>query len=148
MHPQQAHTKLNITLPDGSVRQYDSPVTGAQIAASIGAGLAKAAIAIQVYDQEWDLSREITGDAPVSIITGKDERGLNVIRHDTAHILAQAVQRIYPDAQVTIGPNIENGFFYDFAREKPFALEDLEKFEREMEKNRGRKFSHRTRGVG
>ena len=134
MHPQQAHTKLNITLPDGSVRQYDSPVTGAQIAASIGAGLAKAAIAIQVYDQEWDLSREITGDAPVSIITGKDERGLNVIRHDTAHILAQAVQRIYPDAQVTIGPNIENGFFYDFAREKPFALEDLEKFEREMEK--------------
>ncbi|MCE3232895.1 MAG: thrS [Rickettsiaceae bacterium] len=127
------NSSVNITLPDGSVRQYNTGVTGLDIATSIGAGLAKAALAIKVNGDLRDLSREIEGDAAVAIITGKDAEGLEVIRHDTAHIMAEAVQELYPNVQVTIGPSIENGFYYDFARKEPFSTEDLAKIEAKMQ---------------
>ena len=130
---QAQQNKVNITLPDGTVREYDAPTTGEIIAGSIGEGLLKAALAITVNGEDWDLNREITEDASVAIITARDEAGLDIIRHDTAHILAQAVQEIYPETQVTIGPNITDGFYYDFARDDPFTLDDLEKFEKRME---------------
>ena len=125
--------EIIITLPDGTEKKYSNTVTGIDIANDIGPGLAKAALAIRVNDELRDLSRPIEEDAKISIITGRDEDGLDVIRHDTAHILAQAVQEIYPETQVTIGPNIENGFFYDFSREEKFTPEDLEKFEKRMQ---------------
>jgi threonyl-tRNA synthetase len=121
-----------ITLPDGSVRRYDKPVTGMTLAADIGPGLAKAALAMTVNGQQWDLSRLIEEDATVSIITAKSEEALELLRHDAAHIMAEAVQELYPDTQVTIGPAIENGFYYDFARAEPFTPEDLEKIEARM----------------
>jgi threonyl-tRNA synthetase len=121
-----------ITLPDGSQRSFDEPVTVAQLAAGIGAGLAKAALAGRVDGKLVDTSYLIDRDAQVSIVTGKDPDGLEVIRHSTAHLLAQAVQSVYPEAQVTIGPVIENGFYYDFAFKRPFTPEDLEKFEAKM----------------
>jgi len=121
-----------ITLPDGSQRSFDQPITVAGLAASIGAGLAKAALAGRVDGKLVDTSFLIDRDAQVSIVTGKDPDGVEVIRHSTAHLLAQAVQAIYPDAQVTIGPVIENGFYYDFAFKRPFTPEDLEKFEAKM----------------
>jgi threonyl-tRNA synthetase len=124
---------VEITLPDGSVRQYSTGVTGLDVAQSIGAGLAKAALAIKVNGELRDLTREIESNANVAIITGKDEEGLEVIRHDTAHIMAEAVQELYPDTQVTIGPSIENGFYYDFARKEPFSTEDLAKIEDKMQ---------------
>jgi len=124
---------VTITLPDGSKREYDSPTTGLDIAMSIGAGLAKAALAVVVNGEEWDLTREITQDSNLSIITARDDAGLEITRHDTAHIMAQAVQELFPDTQVTIGPSIENGFYYDFARDKPFHESDLEKIEKKME---------------
>lgn len=123
---------LSITLPDGSVRQYEGSVTGLTIAQSIGAGLAKAALAMEVNGELVDLSLEITKDSAVKFITRKDEAALELIRHDAAHILAQAVQELYPNTQVTIGPSIENGFYYDFARDEPFKPEDLEGIERRM----------------
>lgn len=123
---------LSITLPDGSVRQYEGSVTGLTIAQSIGAGLAKAALAMEVNGELVDLSLEITEDSAVKFITRKDEAALELIRHDTAHILAQAVQELYPNTQVTIGPSIDNGFYYDFARDEPFKPEDLEGIERRM----------------
>lgn len=123
---------LSITLPDGSVRQYEGSVTGLTIAQSIGAGLAKAALAMEVNGELVDLSLEVTEDSAVKFITRKDEAALELIRHDTAHILAQAVQELYPNTQVTIGPSIENGFYYDFARDEPFKPEDLEGIERRM----------------
>lgn len=123
---------LSITLPDGSVRQYEGSVTGLTIAQSIGAGLAKAALAMEVNGNLVDLSLEITEDSAVKFVTRKDEAALELIRHDTAHILAQAVQELYPNTQVTIGPSIENGFYYDFARDEPFKPEDLEGIERRM----------------
>jgi threonyl-tRNA synthetase len=123
---------VNITLPDGSTRQYGTGVTGLDVAASIGAGLAKAALAIKINGDLRDLTREIEGDADVAIITAKDAEGLEVIRHDTAHIMAEAVQELYPDTQVTIGPSIENGFYYDFARKEPFSTDDLAKIEAKM----------------
>lgn len=123
---------LSITLPDGSVRQYEGAVTGLTIAQSIGAGLAKAALAMEVNGELVDLSLEITEDSAVKFITRKDEAALELIRHDTAHILAQAVQELYPNTQVTIGPSIDNGFYYDFARDEPFKPEDLEGIERRM----------------
>jgi len=126
------NSEIEIKLPDGSVRTYDSGVTGLDVANSIGAGLAKAAMAIRVNGDLRDLSREIESDAEIQIITGRDEDGLEVIRHDTAHIMAEAVQELYPETQVTIGPSIENGFYYDFAREKPFSTDDLEKIEKKM----------------
>jgi threonyl-tRNA synthetase len=123
---------IQITLPDGSMREYPRPVTGETIAASIGAGLLKAALAIRVNGELRDLAREIEGNAHIAIITGKDAEGLELIRHDTAHIMAEAVKELYPETQVTIGPAIENGFYYDFAREEPFTPEDVEKIEAHM----------------
>ncbi|MBT5049807.1 MAG: threonine--tRNA ligase [Rhodospirillaceae bacterium] len=123
---------VSITLPDGSVRPFDGPVTGYDLAASIGPGLAKAALAVAIDGEIRDLSRPIEQDAAVRIITRKDEDALELIRHDSAHIMAQAVQELYPGTQVTIGPAIENGFYYDFAREDPFTPEDLEKIEAKM----------------
>jgi threonyl-tRNA synthetase len=121
-----------ITLPDGSQRSFDQPVTVADLAASIGPGLAKAALAGRVDGKLVDTSFVIDRDAQVAIVTAKDPDGLEVIRHSTAHLLAQAVQAVYPDAQVTIGPVIEDGFYYDFAFKRPFTPEDLEKFEAKM----------------
>ena len=121
-----------ITLPDGSQRSFEAAVTVAEVAASIGAGLAKAAIAGRVDGVLVDTSHRIEADASLAIVTDKDPVALEVIRHSTAHLLAQAVQSIYPTAQVTIGPVVDNGFYYDFAFERPFTPEDLDKFEAKM----------------
>src|SRR6188768_2626187 len=121
-----------ITLPDGSKKNFDQPVSVADVAASIGAGLAKAAIAGRVNDKLVDTSFVVNEDAKLSIVTEKDPAALDVIRHSTAHLLAMAVQAIYPKAQVTIGPVIEDGFYYDFAFERPFTPEDLALFEAKM----------------
>lgn len=122
-----------ITLPDGSKREFEGPVTVAELAASIGAGLAKAALAGRVNGRLVDLSHVIEADADVSIVTGRDPEGLDIIRHSSAHLMAQAVKELYPDAQVTIGPSIENGFYYDFSYSRPFTPEDLEKIEARMD---------------
>ena len=122
----------NITLPDGSVRSFEQPVTVGEVAASIGAGLAKAALAGRVGGRLVDLSHRIDSDAELAIITDKAPEGIEVIRHSTAHLLAHAVKELFPDAQVTIGPVIENGFYYDFAYKRPFTPEDLEKIEQRM----------------
>lgn len=124
---------VSLTLPDGSVRTFEGPVTGTELAADIGPGLAKAAIAWKVNGEIRDLTRAVTADADVAIITMKDEaEALDLIRHDAAHLMAMAVQELFPGTQVTIGPNIEDGFFYDFARNEPFHLDDLEKIEKKM----------------
>lgn len=123
---------IHITLPDGSRREYPAPLTVAEVAASIGAGLAKAALAGKVDGKVVDTSHRIDRDAQVSILTAKDPEGLEVIRHSTAHLLAYAVKELYPDAQVTIGPVIENGFYYDFAYKRPFTPEDLAAIEKRM----------------
>ncbi|GAA5005917.1 threonine--tRNA ligase [Pseudoluteimonas lycopersici] len=125
---------INITLPDGSVRQFDAPVTVGEVAASIGAGLAKATLAGKVDDRLVDASYRIDRDATLSIVTDKSPEALDILRHSTAHLLAQAVQRLFPGAQVTIGPVIDNGFYYDFAYERPFTPEDLPAIEAEMQK--------------
>jgi len=122
-----------ITLPDGSRRHYDHPVTIEQIAADIGPGLAKAALAGKVDGRLVDTSYTVDQDARVSIVTDKDPEGLEIIRHSTAHLLAQAVKELFPGAQVTIGPVIEDGFYYDFAYERPFTPEDLKAIERRMQ---------------
>jgi threonyl-tRNA synthetase len=123
---------INITLPDGSQRQYPAPLTVAEVASSIGAGLAKAAIAGKVDGKVVDTAYKLEHDAKVAILTTKDPEGLDVIRHSTAHLLAYAVKELYPDAQVTIGPVIENGFYYDFAYKRPFTPEDLAAIEKRM----------------
>ncbi|MGI9217013.1 MAG: threonine--tRNA ligase [Hydrogenophaga sp.] len=123
---------LNITLPDGSLRQYPGPVTVAEVAASIGTGLAKAALAGKIDGKVVDTSFQITADSPLSIVTAKDADGLEVIRHSTAHLLAYAVKELFPDAQVTIGPVIEHGFYYDFSYKRPFTPEDLTAIEKKM----------------
>jgi threonyl-tRNA synthetase len=127
---------ISIQLPDGSKRQFDAPVTVAEVAASIGAGLAKAALAGRIGDgsaaRVVDLSHRLDADATLAIITDKDAAGLEVIRHSTAHLLAYAVKELFPDAQVTIGPVIENGFFYDFSYKRPFTTEDLATIEAKM----------------
>ena len=123
-----------ITLPDGSQRNYDAPISVMDVAADIGPGLAKATLAGEVDGQLVDAAFTIDGDASLRIITARDAEGLEIIRHSTAHLLAQAVQRLFPDAQVTIGPVIEDGFYYDFAYEPGFTPEDLEKIEAEMQK--------------
>lgn len=124
---------LTVTLPDGSQRQYDAPLTVADVAQSIGAGLAKAALAGRVDGKLVDTSFVIDKDATVSIITDKDPEALDIIRHSTAHLMAQAVKELYPDAQVTIGPSIENGFYYDFSYKRPFTPEDLNAIEKRMD---------------
>ena len=121
-----------ITLPDGSVRRFDATVTGTTIAAAIGPGLARAALAMKVNGVLSDLSRDISEDASVVFVTRKDEVALEMIRHDTAHVLAEAVQELFPGTQVTIGPSIENGFYYDFARATPFTTEDFPAIEAKM----------------
>src|SRR5258707_281010 len=121
-----------ITLPDGSQKHFDHPVSVAEVAASIGAGLAKAALAGQVNGALVDTSAPIDRDATLSIVTDKDPEGLEIIRHSTAHLLANAVQELFPEAQVTIGPVIENGFYYDFAYKRPFSTEDLASIEKRM----------------
>ncbi|MEN3109728.1 threonine--tRNA ligase [Uliginosibacterium paludis] len=122
----------NITLPDGSVRSFESPVSVAQVAASIGAGLAKAALAGKVDGRLVDTSHVMSEDSALAIVTEKDADGLEVIRHSTAHLLAYAVKELFPEAQVTIGPVIENGFYYDFAYSRPFTPEDLQAIEKRM----------------
>ncbi|NIM43643.1 MAG: threonine--tRNA ligase [Hydrogenophaga sp.] len=121
-----------ITLPDGSQRSFPAPVTVAEVAASIGAGLAKAALGGKVDGKLVDTSYTIDRDASLAIVTAKDADGLEMIRHSTAHLLAQAVKELYPDAQVTIGPVIENGFYYDFSYKRPFTPEDLAAIEKRM----------------
>ena len=123
---------VQITLPDGSLREFPGPVTVAEVAASIGAGLAKAALAGKVDGQVVDTSHTISAHAQLAIITAKDADGLDVIRHSTAHLLAYAVKDLFPAAQVTIGPVIENGFYYDFAYSRPFTPEDLVAIEKRM----------------
>jgi threonyl-tRNA synthetase len=123
---------IHITLPDGSRREFPGPVTVAEVAASIGPGLAKAAIAGKVDGKVVDTSFTIERDAPVAIVTAKDADGLDVIRHSTAHLLAYAVKELFPEAQVTIGPVIENGFYYDFSYKRPFTPEDLVAIEKRM----------------
>ncbi|MBT6042759.1 MAG: threonine--tRNA ligase [Gammaproteobacteria bacterium] len=123
-----------ITLPDNSQKTYDAPVTVLQVAESIGPGLAKAALAGKVNGELVDVSHLIDSDSNLSIITGRDEDGLDVIRHSCAHLMANAVQNLFPEAQVTIGPVIENGFFYDFSYERPFTPEDLSAIEKEMQR--------------
>ncbi len=121
-----------IRLPDGSVRRYDAPLSGAEIAADIGKGLARDALAVRVDGELQDLGTLIENDAGVAIVTGDQPEGLELLRHDAAHVMAEAVKELYPKTQVTIGPAIENGFYYDFAREQPFTPEDLERIEARM----------------
>lgn len=123
---------IQVQLPDGSKRPFDKPVSVGEVAASIGAGLAKAALAGKVDGKLVDTSFVIDKDSQLAIITDKDADGVDVIRHSTAHLLAYAVKELYPDAQVTIGPVIEDGFYYDFSYKRPFTLEDLEKIEAKM----------------
>src|SRR4051812_43204004 len=123
---------VNITLPDGSVRKFDNPLTVAEVASAIGPGLAKATLGGKVDGKLVDASHRIEGDANLAIVTDKDPEGLDLIRHSTAHLLAYAVKQLFPDAQVTIGPVIENGFYYDFAYKRAFTPEDLEAIEKRM----------------
>ena len=120
----------NITLPDDSIRSFDGSVDGFELASSIGPGLAKSAMMMIVDGNERDLSFRIEQDCNVVIITRKDAGALDLIRHDCAHVMAEAVTELYPETQVTIGPAIENGFYYDFYREKPFTEGDLETIEK------------------
>jgi threonyl-tRNA synthetase len=123
---------VQITLPDGSLREFPGPVTVAEVAASIGAGLAKAALAGKVDGKVVDTSFTMSANAQLAIVTAKDADGLEVVRHSTAHLLAYAVKDLYPEAQVTIGPVIENGFYYDFSYSRPFTLDDLAAIEKRM----------------
>jgi len=123
---------LNITLPDGSRREFPGPVTVGEVAASIGAGLAKAALGGKVDGQPVDLSHRIEADARLAIVTDRDADGLEMIRHSTAHLLAYAVKELFPEAQVTIGPVIEHGFYYDFSYKRPFTPDDLAAIEVRM----------------
>ncbi|MGE0658413.1 MAG: threonine--tRNA ligase [Reyranellaceae bacterium] len=123
---------ISLTLPDGSVRRFDHPVSGKELAASIGAGLAKAALAVRIDGEMKDLASLIDRDASVSIVTARDEDALELLRHDAAHVMAQAVQELYPGTQITFGPAIENGFYYDFVRDEPFTPEDFERIEQRM----------------
>ena len=123
---------VNITLPDGAVRQFDGAVTVGEVAAAIGAGLAKAALAGKVDGRLVDTSHRIESDAQLAIITDKNQEGLEIIRHSTAHLLAHAVKELFPDAQVTIGPVIDDGFYYDFSYKRPFTPDDLAAIEKRM----------------
>ena len=121
-----------ITLPDGSERRFDGPVTGTEVAASIGPGLARAALAMKLDGKIVDLATSIVQDAKIIFITRRDEDALEMIRHDCAHVLAEAVQALFPGTQVTIGPSIENGFYYDFSRNEPFTTADFAAIEAKM----------------
>ena len=123
---------ITLTLPDGATRQFDEPLTGIAFAESISKSLAKKALALKINGEAVDLATIIDSDCEIAVLTASDEEGVDLMRHDCAHILAEAVQELFPDTQVTIGPVIENGFYYDFARETPFSLDDLEKIESRM----------------
>src|ERR1700674_2157329 len=123
---------INISLPDGSVRSFEHPVSGTEIAASIGPGLAKAALAGRVDGAMKDLGTVVDRDAKIGIVTSRDPEALELLRHDAAHILAQAVQELYPGTQITFGPATEDGFYYDFGRAEPFSSEDFAKIEQRM----------------
>ena len=123
---------INISLPDGSVRKFDKPVSGADIAAAIGPGLVKAALAVRVDGKLKDLSSVVDHDAKIGIVTSRDPEALELLRHDAAHVLAQAVQELYPGTQITFGPATEDGFYYDFVRAEPFTPEDFAKIEQRM----------------
>jgi threonyl-tRNA synthetase len=129
---EETDNMINIKLPDGSVRAFDGPVTVAEVAASIGAGLAKAALAGRVDGRLVDLSHSIGGDAELSIITDRNPEGVDILRHSTSHLLAHAVKELFPEAQVTIGPVIEDGYYYDFSYKRPFTPEDLAAIEKRM----------------
>ena len=123
---------VSITLPDGSIREYDGAVCGADVAASIGPGLAKAAVMVKVDGIERDLAQLIKSDAAIEIVTRDSEEGLHLLRHDCAHVLAEAVQELYPGTQITFGPASEDGVYYDFSREEPFTPENFEAIEARM----------------
>ncbi len=123
---------IAITLPDGSVRSFDGAVSGAEVAAAIGPRLAKDALAIKLDGSLKDLATSIEADARIEIVTRGHPDVLGILRHDCAHVLAEAVQELYPGTQVTFGPATETGFYYDFARAQPFTTEDLEKIEQRM----------------
>ena len=123
---------ITLTLPDGATQQFDKPLTGIAFAESISKSLAKKALALKINGEAVDLATIIDSDCEIAVLTASDEEGVDLMRHDCAHILAEAVQELFPDTQVTIGPVIENGFYYDFARETPFSLDDLEKIEVRM----------------
>ena len=123
----------NLTLPDGTLKEFDQPVSFADVAKSIGPGLFKSAVAGKIEEKIFDLSYLINNDSNISIITRESEEGLEIIRHSTAHLMAHAVKELYPEAEITIGPVIENGFYYDFAIENPFTDEDLEEIEKKMQ---------------
>ena len=123
---------ITLTLPDGATRQFDEPLTGIAFTESISKSLAKKALALKINGEAVDLATVIDSDCEIAVLTASDEEGVDLMRHDCAHILAEAVQELFPDTQVTIGPVIENGFYYDFARETPFSLDDLEKIESRM----------------
>ncbi|MEC7185614.1 MAG: threonine--tRNA ligase [Pseudomonadota bacterium] len=123
---------ITLTLPDGATQQFDKPLTGIAFAESISKSLAKKALALKINGDAVDLATVIDSDCEIAVLTASDEEGVDLMRHDCAHILAEAVQELFPDTQVTIGPVIESGFYYDFARETPFSLDDLEKIEARM----------------
>ncbi len=123
---------ITLTLPDGATQQFDKPLTGIAFAESISKSLAKKALALKINGEAVDLATVIDSDCEIAVLTASDDEGVDLMRHDCAHILAEAVQELFPDTQVTIGPVIENGFYYDFARETPFSLDDLEKIELRM----------------
>ena len=123
---------VSISLPDGKIKKYDTPVTGNQIAKDIAPSLLKKALVVEVNGEYKDLNIEISTDSKVKIITIDDDYALELLRHDSAHCMAMAVQQLYPGTQVTIGPVIENGFYYDFARDEPFSDSDLAKIEKKM----------------
>ena len=123
---------VSISLPDGKTKKYESPVTGNQIAKDIAPSLLKKALVVEVNGKYKDLNIEISADSKVKIITIDDDYALELLRHDSAHCMAMAVQQLYPGTQVTIGPVIENGFYYDFARDEPFSDSDLKKIENKM----------------
>ena len=135
-----------ISLPDGSVRQFDAPVTGTTVAEAIGPGLARAALAIKLDGKIIDLATPIDQDASIVFITRRDPEALGLIRHDAAHVLAEAVQDLYPGTQVTIGPAIENGFYYDFARNEPFTPDNFAAIEAKMRDiiGRGERFERKV----
>jgi len=123
---------IQVTLPDGNIRSYSNPISGLELAKDISTSLAKIALAIEVDNKLVDLSTIIDKDAQVKIITSKDSEGLEIIRHDAAHLLAQAIKNLYPKTKITIGPVIENGFYYDVLPEKNLSEDDLEELEAEM----------------
>src|ERR1041385_6331206 len=132
-HPiQKSARPVAVTLPDGSRRDFPGPVNGADVAAAIGPGLAKAAIAVRIDGRASDLATVIDHDAAVAIITRDTPEGVEILRHDAAHVMAEAVKELYPETQVTFGPATETGFYYDFARATPFTPEDLARIEERM----------------